>query len=260
MAMLGANGGLIGKQRRPSVVSASGIWSLNEQANNRREANWPVANAIQGLGPILWYDFADATTVTTSSGRVSTIADKGSAGRTLSKSTTGPTYGAGINGLNCCDWGNTTHSNYLRNTLTTAIIIADVYIVLDAAFGSTFPSFNGLITAVADPGWQVGGSSAGTGLSTGSMTQAFVNGSATNTITSVLPAINSPSILRLKRTDNTAFSTGTGGFQIGTDRSNANRGWYGLVGEVVVFSTALDSSASTSVLAALAAKWGITLV
>ena len=41
MAMLGVNGGLIGKRRRPSISAAPGVWMLNEQANDRRETNWP---------------------------------------------------------------------------------------------------------------------------------------------------------------------------------------------------------------------------
>ena len=42
MAMLGVNGGLIGKRRRPSISAAPGVWMLNEQANDRRESNWPL--------------------------------------------------------------------------------------------------------------------------------------------------------------------------------------------------------------------------
>jgi hypothetical protein len=42
MAMLGVNGGLIGKRRVPTVGGASGLWLLNEQNLAIRGNIWPV--------------------------------------------------------------------------------------------------------------------------------------------------------------------------------------------------------------------------
>jgi hypothetical protein len=39
--MLGFNGGLIGKQRKPLSTAATGLWFLNEQVNEQREKSWP---------------------------------------------------------------------------------------------------------------------------------------------------------------------------------------------------------------------------
>ena len=41
MGMIGANGGLVGARRVPSLGGASGIWTPNEQVLSRRENAWP---------------------------------------------------------------------------------------------------------------------------------------------------------------------------------------------------------------------------
>jgi len=65
-------------------------------------------------------------------------------------------------------------------------------------------------------------------------------------------------LLRIKNSDNTA-ATFVNGFQIGMDRNNANRGWFGLIGEVVCFSSVLSDTNRGLVQAWLGTKWGITL-
>jgi len=44
------------------------------------------------------------------------------------------------------------------------------------------------------------------------------------------------------------------------DRDNADRGWRGLIAEVICFSSVLGSTDRDSLQAWLAFKWGITLV
>jgi hypothetical protein len=214
------------------------------------------------LDPVLWYDFTDSGTVSVSGGRITAITDKGSRDWTLTSSATGPLYGPGINGLDCADWGNVAHSNFLRNLTTTATSINELYIVLDAAYGSTFPTFNGLVSqgVASGGGYWVAGSSGFAGLySPGSpYDAAYVNGGSTNVFGSVLPAINSPSILRIRRIAAGNIST-SGGFQIGMDRGNAGRGWYGLIGEVIAFSTPLSETDRSALLSHLSAKWNIAL-
>lgn len=255
MALIGHNGGLIGARKVPALSGVSGLWTPNEQVVAKRANIWPRTEGLYPYEPILWYDFADEATVTLSSSQVATVADKGSRGWTLSKSATGPTYVTGINGLKCIDWGNTTHSNYLRNTTTTTTTLADVYVVMDGDFGSTFSGYNGLVSGAFDPGVTLYGFGTGMG---GNWNQAYVNNSATNTFATPLPAINSPCIVRYKHS--TTPPVTSNGFQVGNERSNAGRGWFGLIGEVAVFSTVLNSTDSAAVFAILAAKWGITLV
>lgn len=218
-----------------------------------------TVNPIPALSPVLWFDAADETTVTVASSEITQITDKGSRGWTLSKSTSGPAYSTGINGRKCIDWGSAGHSNFLRNTSTTSTTIAEVYIVLDASFGSTFPTFNGIVSSTSGASWYVAGNSGSSGFSSVTeLNRAFINASTTSVFSSgVLPSINSPCILRLGRASGT-FNTTTG-FQLGNDRTNASRGWSGLIGEVVVFSTALSSTDRTNVLNWLASKWGITI-
>lgn len=254
--MLRTNGGLIGSRRQPSLSAAPGVWSLAEQATNARAVQWPGQSPVAGLSPLSWYDFADASTVTVSDSRISSIVDKGSRGLTLSKSTTGPLYSDGINGLKCCNWGSAGHSNYLRNTSTASTTFAEAYFVLDADFSSTFPDYNGLFSGTTSGAWQVTGSPgfayfyAG-----GGFTAAYLNGSATNVYaTAILPTINSPSLLRL-----TGSVTTTAGLQLGMDRTNASRGWSGLFGEVIIFATALTTNDRTTLQTYLARKWNLTL-
>lgn len=221
------------------------------------------SNPIAALSPVLWYDFSDESTVTVSSSQITQITDKGSRGWTLTKSSTGPGYVTGINGLKCVDWGTANHINYLQNTDTTSTAMAEAFIVLDAAFGSTFSGYPGLITSAVGTVWTVSGDSGYTRFYPGvqPFDSAFINNSGTNQYSTVLPGINSPCLLRLKKANNTAY-TNTAGFQVGRDRTytSTGRGWLGLIGEIVVFSSVLSSTDRATVQNHLANKWGITLV
>jgi hypothetical protein len=259
--MLGFNGGLMGVRRTPTGSAASGLWFQNEQSVAKRAAIWPsvITNPMPGLSPVLWYDFADEATVTTSGARITQITDKGSRNWTLSKSSTGPEYVTGINSKKCVDWGSPGHNNYLQNTSTTSTAIAEIYFVLDGNFGSTFATYNGLATGAGVGGFFLLGNSGGSGLYSFNFTTAFINGSASNVYSSgALPAINDPCILRVGLSSG-SFNT-TDGFQIGNDRIYGARGWGGLIGEVIVFSTALSSTDRDSLQAWLGLKWNITLV
>lgn len=263
--MFRTNGGLLGVRRAPAPGGASGSWSLVEQCLARQASLWPTSNPIPGLSPVIWYDFADEATVTVVSSQITQITDKGSRGWTLSKGTTGPGYATGINSLKCVDWGSAGHQNYLRNTSASSTAIGEVYLVLDANFGSTFPDYNGLITDATGETWYATAQQgiAGFDITNGTpaFNQAFINSSASNVYSSaILPSVNSASILRLNRSDGNAYTT-TKGLQIGNDRSyyTLNRGWGGLIGEIVGFSAQLNSANRSSVLTWLGGKWGISV-
>mgnify|MGYP006266494399 CR=1 FL=1 len=222
-----------------------------------------TSNPISSLSPVLWYDFGDANTVTLSGSTITAINDKGSRSWNLAKSSTGPTQATWTNNSRkCCDWGSSAHSNYLQNTSSTSTNIAEMYIVLDAAFGSTFPDFNGLVSGTGAFAFTLCGYGATTRFYSDSSTfnSGYINGSTSDTYsTSILPGINSPCLLRIKKSTDAALTTTTG-FQIGMDRNNSGRGWLGLVAEVVCFSSVLSSSDRVNVQNWLASKWGLTLV
>jgi len=270
--VLAANGAnlSVGVTLTPGAILAAGgatlTVSVTLAAGSVAEA---ATDPIAALSPLLWYDFSDASTVTLSGSSITAIADKGSRGWNLTASSTAPTQATWTNNsLKCVDWGSAGHSNYLRNTSTTSTDIAEIYIVLDASFGSAFPTYNGLVSSTQDIGFSVGSLSVVGRINTSAFeTQvsswhnaAYINGASTNSVNSVLPALNSPCLLRVKRTDDGAVVTNAG-FQIGNERSNfANGwGWGGLVAEVIAFSTVQSSTDRATVQNALASKWGLTL-
>jgi hypothetical protein len=225
---------------------------------------WSIRTlTIKSLDPVFDYDFSDESTVTLSGTEITAITSKGSRAWTLTKSSTGPQYVTGINGRKCVDWGAAAHSRYLRNTDTTETTVGEIWVVLDANLGSAFGGYYGLVTATVDDTnaneWFAVGYQglAGFDEAGAKIDQAFVNGSATNTFASVLPAINSPCILRLKRSS--GVLTLQNGVQIGNDRDNPNRGWGGLVGRVIGFPAVLDAESVDVALTVLSSDWGITI-
>lgn len=261
--MLGFNGGLLGSKRTPSPLAASGLWFQNEQLIARQAQSWPTTGPGGAPLPALWYDFADQSTVTVSSSQITQIISKGSRAWTLTKSATGPAYVDGINGLKCLDWGNVQHSNWLRNTDTTSTAIGEVFVVVDASFGGSFTSYAGLMTGTGGSAWYFLGypssdnfTQEGTGFD-----RVFINGGATDRFGTAFdsPSIDSPSILRVANSGSATFNA-TDGFQIGNDRGNGGRGWFGLVGEYIVYSSVLSTDNRNIVMDYLAAKWGITLL
>jgi len=265
--MLGLNSGLLGVRRVPTTGSASGLWVPNEQSLAKRAAIWPkvVTDPTAGLSPVLWYDFSDEATVTTSGTEITAITDKGSRGWALSKSATGPQYVTGINSKKCLDWGaSAAHTKYMLNSSTTSTTIGEVYVVVDASFGGNIggSGYAGLFTS-ADNAWFVLGAGGGLIESATGFDRLYINGGATNRYSTLFssPSIDNPAILRVNNSSSTTFNT-TGGFQIGNDRGNSflERGWSGLIGEYIVFSSVLSSTDRDSLQEWLAFKWGITLV
>jgi len=266
--MLGFNGGLMGVRRTPTTGTASGLWFQNEQSVAKRAEIWPrvITDVTASLSPVLWYDFNDASKVTLSGSTITQIDDKGSRGWNLTKSPTGPTQATWTNNANkCLNWGSSgAHSNYMRNTNTTSTTIGEVYVVVDASFGGTLGSnYGGLFTGTSGSGWYMlafgtAMTQSGTGFD-----RMFINGGAANRFSSIFtsPSIDSPAILRLNNSSGATFNTAEG-FEIGQDRQNwdLQRGWSGLVGEYIVFSSVLSSTNRDSLQEWLAFKWGITLV
>jgi hypothetical protein len=222
-------------------------------------------NPIPALSPVLWYDFADESTVTTSGTAITSVTDKGSNGWTLSVGGTSPQYVTGINGKKCLDWGaSPAHSNFMyhANNDGTPITIGEVYVVVDAAFGGTAGNYAGLLTAHNGNWYVLAIASSLTEDGTG-FNQLSINNSSNKFSGDLFgsPSIDFPAIMRINSSSgNTIFSSS--GIQIGNDRnfSYLNRGWSGLIGEYVIFPSALSPTDRDAVQAWLATKWGITLV
>lgn len=262
MPRLGTNGGLIGPRRVATTGNASGSWALDEQCDAVRQAIWPIVappNPIPALAPVLWYDFADEATVTTSSGEITQIADKGSANRTLTKSSIGPTYATTINGKKVSNWGTSYHSNYLRNNSATSYNVAEIYIVADSSeTGDLGSSYAALATTLSTTDIFLNAWGTGFEGPFGLFNRIFLNGGTANRFSSIFPEIESPCILRAVNNAD-AVTTTTDGFQIGMDRGNPTRGWRGLIGEVICFPSVLNSTNRAAVENYLSEKWGITL-
>lgn len=224
-----------------------------------------LPRTILNLGPVFYWDPSNSSTVTLSGSEIQSITDQGSRGWTLTKSATGPQIYTDGSSRRWIDWGTGGHNNYLRNTTSTDTAIAEWYIVVDANYGSTFATYNGLVTATVDDTnpneWFVTGYQGLAGFdSAGSQFDAaYLNGSATNSYASVLPTINSPTLLRIKKLNDTA-ATLQSGVQLGNDRNNPNRGWGGLMGAVVGFASPLSAADRAAIQEILANAWGITLV
>jgi hypothetical protein len=232
---------------------------------NKISSQSTSSNPIITLSPIIWYDFNDVSTVTLSGSTITQIADKGLRGWTLTKSTIGPNQSTWTNGLKCCDWGSAGHSNYLRNVNAISTNISEIYIVLDANYGSTFPTYNGLVSGIAAGSWNVPGNQGTSGFYfnpsgvRATFDATYLNNGASNVYSSgILPGINTRSLLRIKNVDGSSL-TAIDGFQIGNERSTGPRGWGGLIAEIIVFSNVLDPTNRTTLQSYLASKWDLTL-
>jgi hypothetical protein len=219
------------------------------------------ANPINGLSPIFLYDFSDSATLTTSGTEITGITDQGSLGWNLTKVGTGPSLADWGNGKNCADWGNPGHSNALRYVHTgSSQNIAQIFIVLDANFGSTFSSYSGLISGVNDDALDFavtgGVNTRGFDGETNWFNYASLNGGSTNEITTVLPTINNRCVLMMRNVNSSA-SVLDDGIRLGNDRSNPNRGWGGLLGLVVGFSSVLNSTDEATVISYLTTEWNV---
>jgi hypothetical protein len=80
--LLGFNGGRLGKNNDPLPGSATGVWTLNEQINIRRQGLWPVAGDpfFSNVSLLLHCDGTNgSTTIVDSSGSPKTVTAVGNA-------------------------------------------------------------------------------------------------------------------------------------------------------------------------------------
>jgi hypothetical protein len=220
--------------------------------------------SISGLA--LWIDFADTASVTLDvNSKISDVLDKSGNGLHGTQGTSGNRLGVStLNGRQCADNGtssNTFRITYARGANTDNWRDGFVAAVWDGG-GSTFPSFNSFFSAAAATGTAGGAMLNGNSGSADLLGGTNWHGSAAstrlnNTFVSgggitAFPDITSTFVFQ--GTSNA--SMGVDGWQIGTDRSGAGRGWRGRTGEVIIFNRVLSASEGLKVRRYLAAKWG----
>ncbi len=125
--------------------------------------------------------------------------------------------------------------------------------------GSTFDTFNGLVTSskTSDGGVQGGILFIGTAASSNwwnpgnTYVTQFVNGVQTNV---AFPAIQNPFITRT----HSVTPVNLQGLRFGIDREITDRKWIGFISEVICYNTALSTTQRQQVEAYLAKKWKIS--
>jgi len=138
------------------------------------------------------------------------------------------------------------------------VFAVGIYDTAASTFADNHTLFGGTTSGLNDIGWQGEQSTNGVSYIYGT----FARRSNVNAIDAVdnvfvkpFPSITSPFLLVTRNTNNTLAN----GFQVGNDRTVANRNWRGRVCEVVAFSRTLTSAERSRVARYFAAKYGITL-
>ena len=227
--------------------------------------------SIAGLN--LWIDFSDTATVTLDvNNKIQDVLDKSGLGQHGTQGTSGNRLGVStINGRQCAD--NGTSSNAFRVTYATGSTNnnwRDSFVVAQwDAGGSTFPGFNSPFSTSAASGTNNGSMLAGTSgagtwaggsvlIGTGRRWQTnggnYFTGASQSDF-DAFPFFGGPFIFH----GNAQENVGVDGWQIGSDRALAARGWLGRIGEVLSFNRSLSDSESLRVNRYLARKWGVTL-
>ena len=144
-----------------------------------------------------------------------------------------PTTGSStINDKNVLAWGT---SKAMSRTTPTNANWQDVYVVAQWDGGATFSNHNGLFGGTGSAGLLGNTDSPGTNLGSGWFDNFYLNGSASTT-TGVINTMSSPFIASISK-DSAVSVTG---YKVGFDRGYPNRGWDGLIAEVLAFDTKLS--------------------
>jgi hypothetical protein len=210
----------------------------------------------------LWLDASDSSTLfantnfsTPATSSVAGWKDKsGNDYHATAPSGAEPTTGAAsINGKNVLNWSVSKKMN--RSTPTSANWL-DVYVVAKWNGGTSFSNHNGLFggTASGDGGLLGNSDSPGTGIASGWFDNFYLNGSVSST-SGVINSMSSAFIASISK-DSAVSVTG---YQVGFDRVWPNRGWDGVIAEVLAFGTKLSVSERQKIEGYLAHKWGVSV-
>jgi len=205
-----------------------------------------------------WLDANDGSTLALSGTDVTSWTDK--SGNNIVFTTSGGTvtYSAtSMNGMPGLSWPGTTNSSKMKAGTSFSLIEYICMVTYDDGVQATWRgSYQGLITGPANINNDVitiGETSGFNVLYNGSLFgDGYKNGgSDTNYLTNVVLPLNA-SILDLY--DTSIISTT---FQLGMDRTNSSRGWFGTMAEFIGTDTRWDTTTRQKLEGYLAWKWGV---
>ena len=222
---------------------------------------------LSGLG--LWVDFSDTASVTLDeNSKISAVLDKSGNARNGSQTTSALRLGVStLNGRQCADNGSATNSLGI-NWAAGSNVSNWRHFFMAATWdggGSTF-GVNSFFSSTAASGTASGGvvitqngtnafqANAFFGGTSGVLSEwRYNNGTYTNSDRTFAYFAGETFVFDHKALAN----MGVNGWQIGTDRVFANRGWRGRVGEVISYERSLSDSEAASVNLYLMKKWGV---
>jgi len=290
-------GGFIGANVTPASAdvnsAASGVWTVREAESLKRAGTWPSALPdVTGISA--WWDFADATQATLVGSALSQILDKSGTGRTASQSNASyrPTIIANaMNGLSVANFdGSTQHLTYDTDLFTftgagTVFVVCRNIVNANGRYGAFVSEYRDTHKTVwlgpglydlAQRGFRPGydtwsGQTLETTSSFGSPTQTspaivqyyWENWSTHHNNGTTLIGVNSDSTptTALGGGPPSSFTGSASQRQIGAAQGaatiNAASVIQGDVGEIMVFTSALNSGRRLAVREYLGSKWGI---
>jgi hypothetical protein len=205
--------------------------------------------SIAGL--VGWWDASDATTVTLNGSDVSQWRDKSGSARHLNQTDASlqPAYAtASENGLNAVLWPSTTNSRTMQAassmTVQQYFVACNPDLVADGALRGFLSGIGEIDLLIQGAAW----------FSTSGFNNISINGGTEGSLASNPPP-NTRCIIRAR-----TGTAGTRSLRLGTDRTNASRGFWGSFCEVLAFSASLSAPQAAAVEKYLSRKWGITLV
>lgn len=236
------------------------MWLLNPY----RFGGWTPANITTAL----WLDAADASTITTVSGAVSEWRDKSGNGRHAAQATADqrPTYSAlSFNNLNSVLFGSGTPNDFLRTTnagLPTGNGARSIFVAYKPNRANGVNPIVGQALSPNANSWFI--------LHARDTADPYLAGYSNDVNSTIAPNTNPKSagvthngstcVLYLNGTSvgtrNTTFNTNTSELSVGGN--GVDEYLFGLIGEVIYFSSAVDTAIRQQIEGYLAHKWGLT--
>jgi hypothetical protein len=271
---------LVGKIGEIIVYNTALTTSQRQQVEGYLAHKWglytnlfgPLSIPLSISGCTLWLDSADSSTITFSSGsNVNVWRDKSASGSNATASTTGLIYTSNaINSKNAILFpGNSTHA-FFTGSLTNPSPNISIFIVVTAISGITAYArlfgfggsndFNNIGNMVID--WNAT-TPGGINVERNKIITPTVNPIAFSTPFITSTTISGTSVLGYINASNTLTGTTTSAnftfsqYQVGSYTGFSGYSWYGYIGEILVYNTALTTFQRQTVEGYLANKWGI---
>ena len=227
----------------PTEIISNGVFS-----NTGTQSDW-TPSAIAHL----WYDMTDSSTITITNGVITELRDKTSNNVDLIPGVGYEPIMANLyfNGPDAIDFGTDGRQYLFNNTATNTNPVNIFSVAKYTVSGSKFNSSNTL-TSTNSRVIMMGQHNTTNFYNLGN-TDIYINGvntGPTNTLTSV----QSPAIINTEQT-NTANNVG---FGIAKYHSRTDRGWKGVISEVVVLNTTLTAVERSKIEGYLAHKYNLT--